>query len=862
VSHLGRIKQKFVECYRAYVESTGKAVVITFDTLEVIRGMDLMLTFTQWMKPLPATLFILSGRPVPEGPDGKDPVGEELENSPQPIPVRPIGLGEFDQSSAAEYLDRSRVRPGLEGDERTKLVLLTRGHPLWLALVVSYLDEKGVPEEAELPLADIERDMPYAGEMTLDGERLDEEFKRRLVTPYREADFWHEAVKRLAAVRRGVNEPFWRQLMADRPLPEEIGDAQEAWRRLLATPWVRVRGSGRFVTLHDAMAEELTKRVIPLHQDRLWQLQLWQRAIDIYGEQASDRQVALAALDRRLRLAQDKMLLGEAGGKDQGAFTQEAADLDAHKRDLDQVRTARLFYQLLCDFENGCEVFLDLFGQAEREHDLLFQDLLATTMRRFLPGTVVPSAFDDAIRELISAFRSWLKDDQPQIYRKVGAALADYLITSEQPGAATNLLKEISLDGAGDRELCLWNIRLGNAYLRVPGQVDECQAYFVRAVAVAEQADLDPADRHRLVAEAQKELGFYYRNIGLWRHADEAYERARDALQLTLATRRTDEDRAEMASINTNWAYVKGLSGSYRDGVSLVDSAIAVRARLRRRLQEGISRNVRGEVLRYERQFNSAWQSYAEAERIFEEQQSWPWLGVVSQEQAICLYQAAKSGIDLQRGRDPLEQARELVRMAVEICRDRSIRNYPSALNRAGRIFGETEPDTGLDYLAEGISQARALSDGWFWFANLVEYAELSYRAWVESGDDKYRTGITRYEQYFEQVMSEYKYPDLRGRRDIVHGHVAIRDWRTSGDEAYLTIALASYAQGFGLIAQAGVVGSSGTSVIPEAFSTFGELLRELPDHTQTKWLEELRRAWSGLGPGSTMMLARLEELY
>ena len=32
---------------------------------------------------------------------------------------------------------------------------------------------------------------------------------RRLLAPYQETDFWHEALKRLAAVRQGVNEPMW-----------------------------------------------------------------------------------------------------------------------------------------------------------------------------------------------------------------------------------------------------------------------------------------------------------------------------------------------------------------------------------------------------------------------------------------------------------------------------------------------------------------------------------------------------------------------------------------------------------------------------------------------------------------------------
>ena len=65
ISHLGRIKEVFLQCYRRYITGTGKSVVLTFDTVESIRGMDLLVTLTQLMKQLPATLFVFSGRPQP-----------------------------------------------------------------------------------------------------------------------------------------------------------------------------------------------------------------------------------------------------------------------------------------------------------------------------------------------------------------------------------------------------------------------------------------------------------------------------------------------------------------------------------------------------------------------------------------------------------------------------------------------------------------------------------------------------------------------------------------------------------------------------------------------------------------------------
>ena len=102
--------------------------------------------------------------------------------------------------------------------------------------------------------------------------------------------------------------------------------------------------------------------------------------------------------------------------------------------------------------------------------------------------------------------------------------------------------------------------------------------------------------------------------------------------------------------------------------------------------------------------------------------------GFVRQQQAICLHQALQDDIRLTE--DPRGDAMALITMALSICQIYSIRAYPSALNRAARIFAEKDPDLAMRYLQEGIAEARKLSDGWFWFANLIEYAELSYLQW------------------------------------------------------------------------------------------------------------------------------------
>jgi tetratricopeptide (TPR) repeat protein len=870
VSHLGRIKRVFVECYQNFVEDSGQTVVIVFDTVEAIRGMYLLLTLTQWMKALPGTLFILSGRPLPG--DRPDPIKSEFDDPYQRLPVTTVRLGEFTQAAALRYLDTSSVAAGVSAAEKTKLVHLTRGHPLWLAFTIDYLAAKGIPEEAEAPLAVIERDVPYRGTLTPAGESLQEAFKRRLVAPYRETDFWHEALKRLAVIRQSVNRPIWQRLMADRPLPPDTANLAQAWEALLQTPWIRPRANRRQVTLHDAVAEELARRIIPLHdQDKQWRLTLWRRTVGIYDElthgRAAELAGKLAILDESLQILDQNLLdEGEAGDgerrlppAEESRFIQDAARLDAQKRELYQLRAVRLYYLTLSDFAAGCREFVDLLELAKSEHDVLFEDLLAFEMQRFLPGGVHPYAFGDVIGGRIDEFRDWLSPGHPQAYLEVGLSMADYLIDNEQPRTAIELLDRLPEANAGPGQRYRLNILRGNAYMRVPGRVQEGLRHFRRALEDA--AAVQTPDRRKLVAEAHRELGYYYRNEGLWQEADDAYRQAREVISSTLSARSSDDDREELASIQTHWAYVKGLSGSYSDGASLAESAITMRHRLNRHQAEGNSWSVCGEVYRYERRFQKAWDAYAEAERIFQGQRNWSWLGLVYQEQAICLFQATHDGMNLTPGRDPIEQAKRLITLALDICRDQAVRAYPSALNRAGRIYGAEDPGAGLRYFTEGIDSARRLSDGWYWFANLIEYAELSYHSWQATGRGEHLANIADRAADIRAAMSEYAYPGLRGRWYVLQGHLGIHDWLDSRDDSRLNAAIENYKDGFALIAQTHV-GSSGPATVAAEFKIFGDLLTRLPPDIRAQCQDELRRAWGALEDGSILLLARLEELY
>jgi tetratricopeptide (TPR) repeat protein/GTPase SAR1 family protein len=874
VSHLGRIKRVFAECYQDYITNSGKSVVVVLDTVETIRGMGLLQTLTQWIKSLPGTLFILCGRPVPAVGRTDDPIKNELLDPHQKMAVTTIELGDFSEANAEKYLDDARTGVHLQETERTRLVHLTRGHPLLLALTVSYLRnvglppqaEAGTPEQAAESLAHLREIMPFGREMLPAGRSLHDAFKQSLVAPFQSSDFWHEAVKRLAVVRESVDRDIWVRLMSDQPFPADVSGPEEAWQRLKENEWIRPRANSQYVTLHDALAEELAERLIPVHDvDKQWRRQLWRQAADIYAARTEgpDAELSskLSSLDENLQAwytnpapvgDETRPLLRER------QLIEETAALDAQKRALSQTRATRLYYEILCDFDTGTEMFLRTFHQAKDDHDVLFQELLAYEVQRFLPGGA--EAFNDVIKQEVERFRGWLLSPKGQArYLAIAIALADYLIRAEMPSRALVLLDE-RLNAVAGPDDCyrLSNLR-GNACMRIPGQVSMGLGYFQQALEAAGRAS-SPAKR-KLIAAAYKELGFFYRNEGRWDLADGSYEMARKAISSGLSTASPDEDREEMASIQTNWAYVKGLTGSYRDGSNLVESAINVRRRLKNRQEEGISLSVSGEVCRYERRFQSAWVAYAEAEQIFQDLHNWSWLGLIYQEQAICLYQASEGGIALIPDKVPLEQAKMLITLALDLCRDLAIRSYPSALNRAGRIFGADEPERALEFLAEGIDQARRLSDGWFWFANLIEYVEMCFQLWIKTDDRAYRDRIKERVSEIATVGIEYEFPDLEGRWRLLQGHLRVRDSLSSGDESLLRGAREDFKQGFILIAQR-YVGSSGASSVAREFRKLAELIWGLPQHIRAEWQAEFQRAWSEEEYGATLLLARLEELY
>jgi tetratricopeptide (TPR) repeat protein len=841
LTHLGRINDTFVECYRTFVERTGRKVVVTLDTIEAIRGMYLLLTLTQWMKRLPSTLFILAGRPLSRRERTEDPIREELSDPHLPLEFSELELKGFDDDEAGRFLSSTPLHGSLTDGERRRLIALTEGQPLWLALAVEYLQVADLPVEMT----------PEPGEE----EPPREEFRRRLMTLYRSNQFWPEAIKRLAVVRHSVSYHVWRRLMDDLALPPDVTDWEEAWQQLLRRPWVRPRANARYVTLHDALAEELAQRLIPLHdREEIWRRAQWHRAKEIYAG-------ITAGADSRVReeLAELSNALQTSDAEQRDQLVRMVAELDAEKRELDQLLTAQLHYSILDDFQAGTDLFLAFHRQASDRRDPLFMELICHEVERFLPRGETSEPLEDVLDVVLPRFQQWLAE-HPERHIEIALRIAGFLIQSEQPGPAVELLDSLPDDPGLDPMLRyqVANER-GNACMRIPGMVGAAAAHFRSALEQARR--LTEPESILTEAQAQKELGFYYRNIGRWKDADETYRIARDVLSRLMGPGSPPHYRGEMASIQANWAYLKALRGNYREARNLIDSSIAVRRRLKQRHGEGVSLSISGEVYRYDGNFVRAWGEYQSAELIFHELKSWPWLGLLYQEQAICLHQASREGVRIVELQERL--ARELIRQSLDICRESAVRFYPSALNRAGRIFAVTDIDAGLRRLGEGIDEAKRIGDGWFFSANLIEYLELNYRAWTSTSEAAYRRAIADRAETVEEAIAVYGFPDLRARWQLLQGHLLLHDALAGAGQDGLNRALEHYSAGFHMLAD-DRVGSHGSAAIGREFVRFRELFEQLPEATRRSWYEQLRTDWSTeeTAAPSTALLARLEELY
>lgn len=856
LAHMRKANRAFVIDYQNFIQHSRQTPVLIFDTVEAIRGTDTLTRLLLWVKKLPGTLFIIAGRPVDET---VDPVVRELDEHPRLVYEEYV-LREFSRTESMAYLKASSVMQKIEEDEQQRLALMSKGHPLWLALSIYYMGQYGIPEEVDKLKIDPGQTLwPYQNGA------LHDAYLRRLVIPYREGDFWHEAVFRLGIVRRRVSKELWQQMMQDCPLPTDAPTWDTAWEKLLDFPWVRPRANEKYVTLQDALAEELAKRIIPYRDfEKDQRVEMWQNAVADYDRQIDEQTANVARLEDPL----DTTLAAMQSDEIQGELLEQILDLDTQKFEIFLLQTTRLYYQMLLDFETGTKEFLRLLDEANRQHQIRFVELLWAEMQRFLPGEYVFDPLEDVIKSEIERFKQWYLV-HPEIQFEVITRISKYLYEIGQIEQSERLLNKLweACEGNLTWEYHILLLR-GNAKVRHPGHAKEAEADFEGALERTRNPQA-PSELKRLEGKALSELGYYCRNMGDWQRAGYWYL---EALRTTPL-----EALREKAAVQSQYAYLQALRGVYQDAYEMVDSALEIRQVLGEPRDIGMALSVKGEVFRYERKFNLAMQAYKKGETIFAELNSWGWLGLLRQQMAICLFQACRSGELLQNYADApamLNDAKEIALNALDFCREYSRRSYPSALNRAGRILGMGfgEYDLSLQYLQEGINEAKALADGWFWFANLIEYVELSYSAWKKTSDQSYMEKINTQFDGIEQVYQEYQFPDLRGRWQILQALIKAES-AIGMDECdermrLLDEAREHFATGYPLIAF-GHVGSHGAIALQSEFQKLENVLINLDQQQRSTWFSYLNKAWGKRSTSEELksrqessLLASLSRLY
>lgn len=835
----------FLRGYSEFAARTGKVPVLIFDTMESLRGLDLLPELVGWMSKLPSTLLVLASRPAPL--NSEDETLAELKQ--RRLEYSRIKVGPLNFHDSSDYLSKTAIGPHIPEATKQLLAVLCDGLPLRLALAVDYLAKHSLLEDMSLD----------SGWDEAARRELRDELLTRIFAPYIYSDFWNEAVKRVGIVRRRVDKQVWRQLMEGAELPEDIGSWDEAWQRFQTLPWVRRRARYSYVTLHDAVAEELAKRVLPFHERQLCQ-RLWHQAALTYQ--------ALADSERkRLREAEAELTRpGASDHLDRRSARERLLHLAVEWKQQDLLVSTALYYTILDNHEAGLQLFLRLFDEGYRQGWHLQIQLLWIELQHFMPGD--QSTFDplsDIVAPRIRNFRKWYAQRLDYRYM-VEIRIARFLEDRGRPIQALRWLDGLveassRLDAEREYEL---RIRRANALVRVSNRAREARDDFLRAKELAAHAE-DGSELRKKLGPALGELGHYFRSIGDWRQAEGFYRMACAATPVS--------ERVENAIVEVQYAYLLALTGRFKDAQAKCDVGMAVTEREtccatvdeRARLLAVMAHSIGGEVYRFQRRYKDAWMSYEAAESVTVHlgPGANPWVGVLQQQKAICLHQACDEPGGIEIG-DFISQAQRyeaalyLAELALDSCRRFNPTMLPMAFNRAGRIrvwpAGEVnveEADTALSLFEQGYRAALEVGDRWMQIANLLEFVSLCCDMERESNSLQ-----TRYSELFQdkapqirQLLGETPgFEGLSGRWMLLQAHRAFLHTMHHSDASGWRFerALSLYSQGYLKVAK-GYKAARTLPALRSRAKPHKRLLLQLSLAERREWVAKLDEGWRAL---------------
>jgi tetratricopeptide (TPR) repeat protein len=500
--------EAFIECYNSIVQE--KISLLLLDTFEAIQATDLRFLW-EILARLVNTVVIIAGRKVDQLERPLiDLWGNEI--------VCKKDLPPFSPAESEDYFDHTGIGASLDSELREKIIILTGGHPILIALAEYWL-RRDMPINHVISQS-IEEIRSLSGTGLKDAS---EEFQAALVNNILNLTTIDQALLAMAYFHRRFNDEV---LQIALEITSE--QAQDISAEIQKFPFFKPR-PGKEYTLHDIMRELVLRYSWPVVDPHgLQRRRLAQRVRDQYYIPHID---VLAGQIKNIRSRKiDRKSIAIAKSQIEDAYFLKW-----------QLEADRLYYDMDLDVEEGYKYFDGLFGEALGSNYLRQCDLLLDAIDETELATYPQIRTNFMIKH---ARRQWLSDKVEdrenaekfllEIYEKPNLDLSNKLEATSTLAGRTSTSKDA--------------IR-----------------WYSQCIKLAEkQGNLT------IIARMYHYLGLAYRRSGQWDQARVWYEKARKKAE-------ENKDERFVAEIISHLSYIERLEGYTDKAEKLCGLALSLR---------------------------------------------------------------------------------------------------------------------------------------------------------------------------------------------------------------------------------------------------------------------------------------------
>jgi tetratricopeptide (TPR) repeat protein len=368
----------FIECYNNLVKE--KTSLIMLDTFETVQGTDLKFLWEILTK-LTNTVVVIAGRTVKKlGNTLVHMWGNEMIYKRELLPFSPV--------ESEDYLNRTEIGVSLDSELKEKIILLTGGHPILIALAEYWLKH-------DMPINHVtSRSIKEIRSLSKTGLKdASEEFQAALVNNILNLTVIDQALLAMAYLNRRFNNEI-----LHRALEVSAEQAQAISIEIKKFPFFKSR-PGEEYTLHDIMRELVLRYSWPLVDPHgLQRRRLAQRVIDEYYSPH------IAKLSNQIQEIRSQKI----GRKTVASARSRIEDIFSV---MWQLESDKVYYLMAISVESGYQYFDKLFENALGSNHLQQCDLIINAIdgRRLVSYPDLQKNF-----EIKLARRQWVSDNQKE----------------------------------------------------------------------------------------------------------------------------------------------------------------------------------------------------------------------------------------------------------------------------------------------------------------------------------------------------------------------------------------------------------------------------------------------------------------